>query len=369
MLTGAAWIETTKRLRHSPAALHILYYLKTVDPYGQKEFDLSVRELGEILDYNPSTISRALKVLEAEKYISLDLVRIRVRIRPYQEFLSGEKTLRACNTCCIQATGVACTQQGITGEKLINLAQNYSGKDFEEICGKLNVVPITRSDLLERTIGTTYPPEGGQEGPLVHRQDSGGGTEPNLEPRTPSRKPLPQGRVMAPDPLLERLVMHGIKPNKTILGVIQALQRTHPPAEVEKIVENALSAMQEQGRIIHNPGGFFVAAVQRGFTANGEKRNSRVRRQAKGEAGIEPPSTPQAQVLRQVQQPKPPPDWTQFSLAIDQAMLHGNHTFALMRLQDAWADGWQDKVEELVMLRKRDWPFQITAQGVVYIGE
>jgi len=140
-------------------------------------------------------------------------------------------------------------------------------------------------------------------------------------------------------------------------------------------VENALSSMREQGNTIRNPGGFFVTAVRRGFTANQEKRRHREEQQAIAAAETvhatadSPPDSQTEAQAKAVSMLKVEPDWTRFALAIDQALLIDDPEFGLLRLQEAWTEGWQDRVEELVMLRKRDWPFIITATGVVYVGE
>ncbi|MDX2242371.1 MAG: hypothetical protein NW224_16930 [Leptolyngbyaceae cyanobacterium bins.302] len=108
------------------------------------------------------------------------------------------------------------------------------------------------------------------------------------------------------------------------------------PATAAARVRNALSAVKEQQQRgnCRNPGGFFIAAMQKGFTANEFK-------------GVK----------------KQPPDLTTIELAIDRSLLVGDRAFALLKLQDLWTEGWQDQLEELCHLRN-DWGFRITPNGV-----
>lgn len=370
MLTLPEWLEASARLRSRPAALHLLYYLRIIDPYGTQELNFRVKDLAEALGYDPSTISRALKKLEKEGYIGLMMVEVTIRILPLK--FSAERTLHPCNDDCTDATPIAPMQRSLSEEKGVYQAKTQSGQGFDENCGKPDFVPITRSDLLKRTIGAKHTPDGEQRGELVQPTNPDDGFQPpNPEPPKPNPEPLPRDSVTNQDPLLERLVVHGINPNKTVLGIIQALHRNHSAAEVEAIVEKALSSMREQGRMVRNPNGFFIAAVRRGFTANEAKRNRRERKKAIAETeAVHSSELPNAQADPLPLPPKPPkPDWIQFAIAIDQALLLQDYDFALGRLQQAWLEGWPHKIEELVLLRKRDWPFQITAQGVVYVGE
>jgi hypothetical protein len=78
-LTHEEWIQAVKTLK--PAEKDVLYYLRTLDPFGDRYLEFGVREIARILDYDPGTISRALKSLDAKKHINLDLLRVGVRIR------------------------------------------------------------------------------------------------------------------------------------------------------------------------------------------------------------------------------------------------------------------------------------------------
>lgn len=78
-LTNEEWVQAVRTLK--PAEKDVLYYLRTLDPFGDRYLDLGVREIARILDYDPGTVSRALKSLDAQQYINIDLLRVGVRIR------------------------------------------------------------------------------------------------------------------------------------------------------------------------------------------------------------------------------------------------------------------------------------------------
>lgn len=65
-LTCSEWLDAVRRLK--PAERDVLYYLRTIDPFG-KGMDIGVRELAGVLGYNPGTVSKALKVLHDKEYI------------------------------------------------------------------------------------------------------------------------------------------------------------------------------------------------------------------------------------------------------------------------------------------------------------
>lgn len=138
----------------------------------------------------------------------------------------------------------------------------------------------------------------------------------------------------------------GVRPNKTIQETLAALIEHKGVAAAARLVENALSALEEQrdrGKV-RNPGGFLRAALQRGFTSNEAKRKAR------GKPPARPPEPPNSLKLAQT---------------IDAALWNGDRAYALERLNAEWQAGWHDQVEELVTALRPDWGFQIVDGEVV----
>ena len=106
-LTSDEWIRAVRELTESQKDL--LYYLRTLNPFGDRHLNLGVRELAEILDYNPSTISRALHALAEKGYIALEMISVRVRIlatgcppQPSSAVASEQQPLHPRTDCCTE---------------------------------------------------------------------------------------------------------------------------------------------------------------------------------------------------------------------------------------------------------------------------
>ena len=134
----------------------------------------------------------------------------------------------------------------------------------------------------------------------------------------------------------------GIKTNKTIKTALAELISRVGSAAATKTVENSLSAVLEQVSrgTVRNKGGLLVASLKRGYTANEAKRKARTSR--------EPPKAP---------------DMMTVEIAIDQALLRGDRSYVLARLQQLWAEGWHIQLEETLSMR-RDWQLNITTEGI-----
>jgi hypothetical protein len=318
-LTNEEWLRAIRELR--PAERDVLYYIRTLDPFGSKELELGVRELAETLNCNPGTVSRALKVLNQKGYIELDLVTIRVRIKNCNEVLSTDNTvahrqhLRSVdNTHDPETTPVICTQHLRSPE----LAQSNDPQNAE----------CTNNNLND----------------FVKQQNT-----PEVVEKQPEQVGIGTGEPELLVALMGAIEDAEIPTNKTIRREVLWTIQQHG-TEAAKIVRNALSAIAEQQKQnkVRNPGGMLMRALRSGFTANEEKRRSR-------------------QQLEQVsEEPKPAkpklPDVSHVESAVDNALFSGDRPFMLAKLQQLWADGWCDIARELCQLR-RDWGLTIGADG------
>lgn len=77
-LTNEQWVRETKGLRG--AEIKVLYYIKTLDPFGDRELDLNVTRVAIELGLSKGTVSKALKTLDAHELIDLELIQVRVRV-------------------------------------------------------------------------------------------------------------------------------------------------------------------------------------------------------------------------------------------------------------------------------------------------
>ena len=82
-LTVDEWVEVVTELK--PAEIKILYYLRTLDPFGDRPLDIGVREMAKILSCSPGTVSKALKALDTKGYIDLEITTARVKLHSKSE--------------------------------------------------------------------------------------------------------------------------------------------------------------------------------------------------------------------------------------------------------------------------------------------
>lgn len=90
-LQNDEWVKACQEL--TPAQRDVLYYLRTLDPYGDRPLSLGVTEIARQLKLDKSTVSRALKALDQKGWIDLELIQIKAKI------LSQGK-------CCSDATAL-----------------------------------------------------------------------------------------------------------------------------------------------------------------------------------------------------------------------------------------------------------------------
>ena len=118
-LTHEEWLQAVHEL--SASQKDVLFYIRTLDPFGDRDLDLGVREVARELHCSASTVSRALTVLKEKGYIDMTVVRVRVRIRrspPDAAVLrqdnsvaSAQQSMHQCNSQCTSATENAPVQQ------------------------------------------------------------------------------------------------------------------------------------------------------------------------------------------------------------------------------------------------------------------
>jgi DNA-binding transcriptional ArsR family regulator len=112
------WLRACKEL--SPSARDILYYIRTLDPYANG-IEITASAIARSIGVHRSTVSRALKQLDQQGFIDLELIRVTVRILG-QGMLVTE-TLE-CNTivesqhCCNMTTLVAEQQQTLQSDNI-----------------------------------------------------------------------------------------------------------------------------------------------------------------------------------------------------------------------------------------------------------
>lgn len=78
-LTNKEWLLTVKDL--TGAEIKVLYHLRSLDPFGERELDYSVTQMALQLGLSKGAVSKALKKLDQLNLICVELVRVKVRIK------------------------------------------------------------------------------------------------------------------------------------------------------------------------------------------------------------------------------------------------------------------------------------------------
>jgi hypothetical protein len=120
-LKNDEWLETVKQLTHSE--LKILYYVRSLDPYN-KGISLTPVQIAKDLStekskMHRSTVSRALKSLDNQGFIQMELLQVQIRVNP-KGFLSQAEIedVAVTQPSCEQATECATPQPSVPDHNL-----------------------------------------------------------------------------------------------------------------------------------------------------------------------------------------------------------------------------------------------------------
>jgi hypothetical protein len=83
------WLQVTKELRY--AEVRVLYYLRTLDPFGDRYLRVKVTDVATATGLQKGTVSKALKVLSDKGYIDLEITEALVKL---QTFPKGDQVSR-----------------------------------------------------------------------------------------------------------------------------------------------------------------------------------------------------------------------------------------------------------------------------------
>ncbi len=111
-LTNEQWTKETKGL--TGAEIRVLYYIKTLDPFGDRKLDLQVTGIAKALECAKGTVSKALKKLDALELIELSFERVGVKITSSgkgfleeNEFPTGNQMNQLETDCFLEETEVS----------------------------------------------------------------------------------------------------------------------------------------------------------------------------------------------------------------------------------------------------------------------
>ncbi|MDB9529953.1 MarR family transcriptional regulator [Oscillatoria sp. CS-180] len=315
-LTSEEWIRACRELR--PSEKDILYYLRTLDPFGDNPIDIKVREMARELNVSPSTVSRALKALDAKGWIDLEIMSARVKLHTNQ---GGEKVLPLRN-------GVAPAQHSDKNAVEKVLPQDNSVAPVQQ------VLPQRNKNDREATLEGEMPLP--VENAKALQRDAFSDSEFSTECTRSVLKHLNKQTGSQANPsveidredigtLLGRIEAAGVSVNPAIAATLTNLYHSDPDSAAAR-VRNALSSLEEQDHI-RSPQAFLNAALKRGFTANQAKQKRSQNSEQKQERTNVPPVRDLSGVL--------------LGISLECERLGLNRDEAVQRLSEAY--GWEPK--------------------------
>jgi len=315
--------KIAKELRSLPlfaADWRLWSYLVTLDPFGEEYQELP--DLATILtecNISKASFYRALAKFDEHQLFDTQPIRI--------AFLN----LRGSKSRTHETENLTHETENLTHE-----TENLTHETFDSLERNCEVDGVSNTDDCAECTNTkqkTLKKNRTEESvfPAVNREELGACSDESEN--------SPKQEMQRLSDLIEA---GGIKTNKTIKTALAELISRVGSAAATKTVENSLSAVLEQVSrgTVRNKGGLLVASLKRGYTANEAKRKARTSR--------EPPKAP---------------DMMTVEIAIDQALLRGDRSYVLARLQQLWAEGWHIQLEETLSMR-RDWQLNITTEGI-----
>lgn len=78
-LTHHDWVECFTKL--SRAELGVLFYLRTLNPFGDRYLKINCQAIGEVLDIHRTSVSRALKKLKKENLLELEITSAQIKLK------------------------------------------------------------------------------------------------------------------------------------------------------------------------------------------------------------------------------------------------------------------------------------------------
>lgn len=252
-LTNEEWLRVSQDLKY--AELKVLFHLRTLDPFGDRDLRLKTSELAKQLKLTKSTVSKALGVLIEKEYLSLSQATIRLLSK---SFLQDKKfpTGNGCPTgnefptehpSFLQDTKVSCgTQKFPTGNiQELELLQS-EGSGSPNTLKTLNTTNTGAVEVgvVENSVFEAEP-----------SQDNRGSQElKQVKATVPSE---PENQFPAAPPLLQQVQVLGVDLSNLFL---KKAITTFPDN-----VPNAIAALQEKQLTVKNPTRFLVTAINKGW--------------------------------------------------------------------------------------------------------
>ena len=263
-LTNEEWLKAVRELK--PRERDILYYLRTLDPFGDRELDLSTRQVAKQLGCSASTVSDALKALGKKGWIELEIVTAKVRLKsaysqPPKE--SDRPSDHRSPQRSVIAGAIAPLESDRWGDPPIAGAISDRPSDQLEVAVQTALQGFsTVNDFLPKQTDQICSKNTGGE-PVENWSLTTG----NIDSKADLISVVSQGCTY-----LENVA--GVPINAPLKAVIDKIAIS-TPERFKGRIEAAVYAYLEQRPEVKSPQAFISAALQRGFTSNDWKKTQK----------------------------------------------------------------------------------------------
>ena len=267
-LTNEEWLLAWDQLK--PSEVKVLYYLRTLHPWGDKDMEVGVTELAKELKFNKSTVSRALKKLDITGWIDLDIRTATIKLQTKSStcvpvlstdnglptdngVVSGAQLLPTDNAVDRQTTPLIATQHLASETPIEQASQiplnslnlNRLHTPTESVCSSTSVSLDQDVDPIPETLDPSVPKSG--------FSDSG------CEPQAIEKEPTP------PPSILQSAKKLGV--NVDDRQLLKAAQ------QFPDHVEDAIAALEEKIARVQSPTRFLVRAIKEGWQPEAPRVN------------------------------------------------------------------------------------------------
>ena len=259
-VTKDEWLLAWDELK--PAEIKVLYYLRTLDPWGDKNLEVSVTDLAKTLNCNKGTVSRALKILNRNGWIDLEITTATVKLHTKNStdntlsignpVVSGSQVLSPDNSDDRQTTPLIATQH------LASETQTEQGARIPLNSLKLNRLTTHLDGECGVSVSMNQEPAPDIDVPIQLKANSEK-LKPVCEPAA-----VEKDITIAPS-ILQPAKKLGVNIEDRLL--LQAVKQW--PDQVE----DAISALEEKANRVQSPTRFLVRAIKGGWQPETPRTN------------------------------------------------------------------------------------------------
>ncbi|NEP62698.1 MAG: MarR family transcriptional regulator [Symploca sp. SIO2G7] len=261
-MTKDEWLLAWDELK--PAEIKVLYYLRSVDPWGDKARGISVTELAKTLKYNKGTVSRALKKLDHTGWISLEIETATIKLNTKDSTHDLELSLDNDVASRSQALPTDNSADRQTTQQIArqHLApETQTAQDSQNALNSLKLNKLTTH--IEPECGVVSVFKDQEVNPDVSIPD-----RPVAFPKKsgPVHKPMPIEKELITPPILQPAKKLGV--NITDRPLLEMVKQW------PERVEDAIAALEEKANRVQSPTRFLVRAIKDGWQPETPRKTS-----------------------------------------------------------------------------------------------